>query len=343
MAFRKAERRKAKLRMGLVGPAGSGKTYSSLIIAAGLGDKIALIDTENGSGDLYAGMKGIPDYDICQIEPPYTVQKYLAALKAAEEAGYDVAIIDSLTHAWAGEGGLLDQQGKLADSGRGNSYTAWRQITPLHNKLVEAMLTSRCHIIATMRAKTEYVLKEETKNGRTIQVPQKVGMAPVQRDGMDYEFTLVIDLDVNHNAQASKDRTSLFDGQIFTPSKDTGQLLKKWLESGSDFQPAPLLKAKTEKAETSQKSVDQSDRRSEIWRGYLMVCGNANHAKNAILKIVPGKPSKVWNEDDMKKLEKDLQRRIDETMEKEASGEIFQEAAELSSEPVPASDVNGAV
>ena len=200
MGFRKAERRKAKLRLGLVGSAGSGKTYSALLVAGGIGGKIALIDTENGSGDLYAGMKGIPEYDVCTLAAPYTVQKYLEAIRDAEGSGYDVIIIDSLSHAWAGDGGLLDQQGKIADSGRGNSYTAWRQITPMHNKLVEAMLTSPCHIIATMRAKTEYVLETNDKGKQT---PKKVGMAPVQREGMDYEFTVVFDLDANHNATPS--------------------------------------------------------------------------------------------------------------------------------------------
>ena len=228
MGFRKAERRKAKLRLGIVGPAGSGKTYSALLIAKGLGGRVAVIDTENGSADLYAN---VMEYDVCTLEAPYTVQKYLTAIDEAEKAGYETLIIDSLTHAWAGEGGLLDQQGKIADAGRGNSYTAWRQITPLHNRLVEAMLTSKCHVIATMRSKTEYVLEADDK-GR--QVPKKVGMAPVQREGMDYEFTTVFDLSLTHNATVSKDRTSLFDGQIFKPDEKTGKALLEWLESGAD-------------------------------------------------------------------------------------------------------------
>lgn len=231
MAFRTAERKKAKLRLGLVGPSGSGKTYSSLLIAKGIGGRIALIDTENGSGDLYAGMKDIPQYDISTMSAPYTVEKYLDAIKEAEQAGYSVIIIDSLSHAWAGEGGLLDKQGKIADSGRGNSYTAWRQVTPLHNRLVEKMLTSPCHIIATMRTKVDYVVEVDSKGK---QVPKKIGLAPIQREGMDYEFTVVFDIDLNHNAQVSKDRTALFDGQIFKPGEETGSTLKAWLDTGSD-------------------------------------------------------------------------------------------------------------
>lgn len=155
MAFRKAERKKAKLRLGITGPAGSGKTYSALLIAFGLGGRIAMIDTENGSGDLYANLG---DYDICAITAPYDVRKYLTLIDEAEKAGYDTIIIDSLSHAWSGEGGLLDMQGRIAAASRsGNSYAAWRQVTPWHNKLIDAMLSSSCHIIATMRSKTEYI------------------------------------------------------------------------------------------------------------------------------------------------------------------------------------------
>lgn len=227
MEIRKAQRQKAKLRMGLVAPSGAGKTYSALKLAFGLGGKIGLIDTEHGSGELYADLG---DYDVIQIGAPYSVQKYLDALKAFEQAGYDTVIIDSLSHAWAGEGGLLDKQGKIADRGT-NSFAAWRTVTPEHNSLVQAMLASPCHIVATMRAKTEYVLEVNEKGKQT---PRKVGMAPVQRDGMEYEFTVVFDIDAQHVASTSKDRTRLFDGQFFKITEDTGAQLKQWLESGAD-------------------------------------------------------------------------------------------------------------
>ena len=225
--FERAERSKAKLRLGICGPSGSGKTYSSLLIAKGIGNKIAIADTENRSANLYAHLY---EYDTCHIPKPYTVEKYIKAIDEAEKAGYDVLILDSISHAWAGEGGLLDQQGAIADSGRGNSYTAWRKVTPMHNKFIERMLNCDLHLIATMRSKTEYVLVEQ--NGK--QVPRKVGMAPVQREGMDYEFTVVFDLDLNHKAQTSKDRTSIFDSTIFTPTNETGKQLKTWLEVGKE-------------------------------------------------------------------------------------------------------------
>lgn len=227
MEIRKAERKKAKLRLGIAAPSGAGKTYSALLLAFGLGGKVGLIDSEHGSGDLYADLG---DYDIIQIEAPYTVAKYTQAIKAFEQAGYSTIIIDSLTHAWAGDGGLLDKQGKMADRGT-NSFAAWRTITPEHNNLVDAMLRSPCHIIATMRAKQEYVLET---NDKGKQQPKKVGMAPVQREGMEYEFTVMLDVDMNHIASASKDRTSLFDGQFFKIDQSTGERLLEWLDKGID-------------------------------------------------------------------------------------------------------------
>ena len=247
--IRKAVRKKAKLRLGIAAPSGAGKTYSSLLLAFGLGQKIGLIDTEQGSGDLYADLG---DYDIIQIEAPYTIDKYLQAIKAFEQANYDVIIIDSLSHAWAGDGGLLDKQGKIADSGKGNGYTAWRSITPEHNALVNAMLASSCHIIATMRSKQEYVL-QVNDNGK--QAPKKVGMAPIQRDGMEYEFTVMFDIDINHNATATKDRTRLFDGNIFKITSQTGEQLLEWLNDGVPKEMAELNNFK-EKANNAQNIND---------------------------------------------------------------------------------------
>lgn len=287
MAFRKAERKKAKMRIGLVGPAGSGKTYGALLIAFGLGEKIAMIDTENGSGDLYSSLG---EYDVCTISAPYTVEKYLAAMKEAEDVGYDVLIIDSLSHAWAGEGGLLDQQGKIADSGRKNGYAAWRDVTPLHNRLVEAILTSPCHIIATMRSKTEYVLQE---NERGKMEPKKVGMAPVQREGMDYEFGLVFDLAHNHSAKASKDRTSLFDGQIMTLSMSIGEKLREWMEGGVE--------------------VITVAARRQIWEWYLEhFKHDAGRAKEEILRLTEGRGSNDWTHEDIKVLEAAKKELLDE-------------------------------
>ena len=194
--FQKAQRKKSRLRLALAGPAGSGKTYSALLIAFGIGNwlkdrygkdhgRVAMLDTERGSGELYAHLG---EYDVCEITSPFTPDKYIDAIHEAEREGYSIIIIDSLSHAWAGEGGLLDIHGHIADRS-GNSWAAWRKVTPKHNQLVEAMLQSPCHIIATMRSKMEYV--QVSENGKTV--IKKVGMNPIQRDGVEYEFTLFLD------------------------------------------------------------------------------------------------------------------------------------------------------
>ena len=224
--FKKAERKIAKLRLALIGPSGAGKTYSALLIAKGLSGKVAMIDTERGSGSLYADLA---DYDVLQINPPFTPQKYVDAIHAAEKAGYDVLIIDSLSHAWSGPGGVLEIQDKVAKSTR-NSFSAWREVTPQHNLLVDTILAASCHVIVTMRTKTAYEVV--TEGGKTK--VSKVGTNPVQREGMEYEFTVVMDLSIDgHVASASKDRTSLFDGAYFTPGEETGNKLLFWLNSGA--------------------------------------------------------------------------------------------------------------
>jgi len=228
--FQKAERKKARLRLALCGPAGSGKTFSALQIAKGLGGRIALIDTEHESGSLYADLC---EFDTASLTPPYTPEKYRNAIQAAELAGYSVLIIDSFSHAWVGEGGLLDMHDKAAAASRsGNSFTAWREITPQHNALVEALLGARLHVIATLRTKTAYDLVDD---GNGKKKPVKIGLAPVQREGVDYEFTSVFDLSIDgHVATATKDRTRLFDGKHFVPGIETGQALINWLETGVD-------------------------------------------------------------------------------------------------------------
>ena len=234
--FKRAERKKAKLRLALCAPSGAGKTYSALLIAQGLGGRIAMIDTERGSGELYSNLC---EYDVCQLQPPYSPKKYIEAIHEAERAGYTTIIVDSLTHAWAGQGGLLEEVDKR--KGKGNDFTAWRDITPQHNALVDAMLQSPCHIIATMRTKTAYEVVKDERTGKTK--PVKVGLAPVQRDGLEYEFTVVLDIDVDkHVASASKDRTSLFDGEVFVPTVETGQTILQWLESGVDAPVPPERK-----------------------------------------------------------------------------------------------------
>lgn len=235
MTFQKAVKRQAKLKVAISGPSGSGKTYSALLIASEMGKKIAVIDTENGSASLYADKF---TFDTAEIAPPFTPDKFLTALNDAIVAGYDVVVMDSISHEWAGSGGLLDQKEMLDASGKGNSYTNWASITKKHETFKEAIVQADVHIIATMRSKQDYILQENQKGK---QAPIKVGMAPVQRDGMEYEFTLTLDLSMNHSATVSKDRTSLFDGKVFVPTVETGKQLVDWLNGCTVAdRPAPV-------------------------------------------------------------------------------------------------------
>jgi hypothetical protein len=264
MSFQKAQRKQAKLRLALAGPSGSGKTYSALLIAQGLAPdgRIALIDTERGSGELYSH---IADYDAATLAPPFTPERYIRLIKEAEQSGYAVLIIDSLSHAWTGEGGVLDMHDKATLASRsGNSFLSWREVTPHHNALVDAIIGANLHVIATMRTKTAYDLVDDGKGGKK---PIKVGLAPVQRDGLEYEFTLVMDLSVDsHIATAAKDRTSLFDGQHFIPSPETGATLRDWLDSGVDPVEASQALLNTLKAGVS--AIDNVPHLENWWRAH---------------------------------------------------------------------------
>lgn len=232
MQLRKATRQQAKIRLGLSGPSGSGKTYTALLIAFGITNdwtKIAVIDSENGSADLYSNLG---EYNVLPITAFYEPEKYISAIEACEKAEMEVIIIDSITHEWSGKGGCLDiHERETAAMKIPNSFTAWAKVTPRHQSFVDKILQSKCHIITTVRSKTDYVLAE--KNGK--QVPQKVGMAAQTRDGFEFELTLSLDMDQDHKAFSSKDRTQLFAGKPpFIPSSETGKMIKEWCESGVD-------------------------------------------------------------------------------------------------------------
>jgi hypothetical protein len=233
MQLRKATRQKAKIRLGLSAVAGGGKTYSALLIAKGMcGDwsKVALIDTENGSGDLYCHLG---DYNVLSLQAPYAPEKYTEAIKACENAGMEVIIIDSITHEWDGKGGCLEIVDQLTQgSSHKNSYIAWGKVTPRHQAFIDSILQSKCHVITTVRRKQDY---EMTKgNDGKIKV-EKAGLKEITREGFEYELTVNLELDHGHHATASKDRTGLFSGKPeFIPSEATGQMIAEWCENGVD-------------------------------------------------------------------------------------------------------------
>ena len=237
--FKKAERSKIYMKIAITGPTGSGKTFSALRLAKGIGGKIAVIDSENGSAALYSD---IGDFDHMELRPPFTAQKYIEAIRAAESEGYNVVIVDSLTHAWAGDGGLLDQK-QAKDQRGGNSFTNWAEITRFHEQLKSAMLQSKIHVIVTMRSKMEYS-QEKDGNGKTT--IRKVGLAPIQREEMPYEFTVVFDIDSTHSAETSKDRTGIFTDEVGQITEKHGKRILEWLASGKDPIPEPAGEAPQE-------------------------------------------------------------------------------------------------
>ncbi|APC12925.1 MULTISPECIES: ATP-binding protein [Providencia] len=229
MKFAKALRKKAKLRLALTGPSGSGKTYGALEIAKGLGGKTAVIDTEKGSASLYSDRF---NFDVLELDPPFTPERFIEAIVAAQEAGYDNLIIDSITHEWSGSGGCLELLDGLAKAKyRGNTWSAWSEITPRHNAFLDSILRSDLHIIATMRSKTETAQVDKGNGKKGV---DKLGMKSEQRDGVEYEFTTVLDLNhETHTAMASKDRTGLFSNAEVTQLNElTGKKLMDWLNDG---------------------------------------------------------------------------------------------------------------
>lgn len=224
MHLQKASRKKAKIKLCLQGPSGSGKTYSALLLAYGLCNdwaKICVIDTENHSADLYSQLG---EYNTISLTGPYTPERYMQAIEVCVKAGIEVIIIDSLSHEWEY---IINFHASLS----GNSFTNWSKVTPRHNEFIQRLLDTDKHVIATVRTKQDYVLNE--RNGKMV--PEKIGLKPIQRDDLEYLFTLTFEIDRNHIAQSTKDRTGLFSnkqGQVI--NEDTGKSILEWCNYGKE-------------------------------------------------------------------------------------------------------------
>ncbi len=245
LTFQPASRKKTKLRMALDGPSGSGKTFSALRFAFALGKKIGVIDTEYGSASKYQGESpdGFPwEFQVLELAR-FSPLDYIEAIRAAAAAGFDVLVIDSLSHAWAGKDGALEQVDKAASKSKSNNtYFAWRDVTPMHNEMVDAIIRAPMHVIATMRSKMEYVV-ETDERGKSV--PRKIGMAPVQRQGMEYEFDIVGDIDVDHKLIVSKSRCSaVADAVVKKPGPEFMTAIRTWLESGAEVPPEVIEAAR---------------------------------------------------------------------------------------------------
>jgi len=240
MQLRQSERKQAKIKLAIQGCAGSGKTYSSLLLAFGITNnwsKIAVIDSENGSADLYAHLG---QYNVLNLNNNYSPENYMEAISICENSGkIDVIIIDSLSQSWDF---LLQCHTEMV----GNSFTNWGKITPRQNAFIQRILQSNCHVICTMRTKQDYVLSE--RNGKMV--PEKVGLKAIMREGVDYEFTIVFDVDMKHFANTSKDRTGLFMGKPeFIISENTGKRILDWCNSGVSVESVKLDISKAQTVE----------------------------------------------------------------------------------------------
>lgn len=233
--FQQAKRTNAFIKLAITGPSGSGKTYSALRLAKGLAPegKIALIDTENQSSSLYSSDF---NFEVANVEPPFSVSKLINLTKYVLGGDYEVLIIDSASHWWDG---VLDYKNQLDKRG-GNSFTNWNEASEHYKLMLRAILFSKIHVICCLRSKMEYVLEQ---NDKGKQVPRKVGMAPIFRDNAEYEFSAVFDLDMAHQAKASKDRTQLFGNDIFVITEETGQLIREWLNEHLPDKQAKVLAA----------------------------------------------------------------------------------------------------
>jgi len=228
LQLKKATRKKVKLRLNLSAPSGAGKTYGALLLAKGLvgsWDKIAVIDTENGSASLY---EHLGDFNVIDLDPPFSPERYIDAIDACVSAGMEAIIIDSSSHEWSGPGGCLEINEKLAQARyRGNTWSAWNETTPRHDSFVQKVLHCDSHIITCTRSKMETIMGEDKKI-------KKVGMKDIQRDGWEYELTVSLSIDRDtHMTVASKDRTELFEGkEPFKITEKTGMMIKDWCDKG---------------------------------------------------------------------------------------------------------------
>lgn len=233
--FQKAERRQRKARIAVFGPSGSGKTYTSLAIGSGLGERIALIDTERHSASLYGDR--FP-FETCNLES-HTIDDYCGAIEAAGSAGFDVLIIDSLSHGWHE---LLDEVEKIAKTKyRGNTWSAWSEGTPKQRQLVNAILNYPGHVLATMRSKTEWTTQKNSKGRDT---PVRVGLSPEQGKGIEYEFDMLLEINTDHMGSFIKDRSGQFQDKVLDkPGREVGEQIAKWLGSGAEPAPEPKPQA----------------------------------------------------------------------------------------------------
>lgn len=226
LSFAPATKEASKARIALVGPSGSGKTYTALAMATALSDRVAVIDTERGSASKYVGLNGW-QFDTVQPDS-YSPRSLVDLLGMAAGAGYGVVVIDSLSHYWEGADGMLEQVDRKSSANK--FATGWKDMRPEERKMIDAIISYPGHVIVTLRTKTEYVIVENDKGKKA---PQKVGLKPIQRDGIEYEFDLIGDLDVQNTMRVTKSRIHTLNNAVIPlPGEDLAHQIDEWLSDG---------------------------------------------------------------------------------------------------------------
>lgn len=287
MAFQKATRKRAKLKIALIGPSGSGKTYSALLIAKGMGGRVAVIDTERGSASLYSHLV---DFDVDELQR-FEPEVYIEAIKEAVKNGYSTLIIDSLSHEWE----VTRQIAETGSTNNKNKMAGWAVATPRHQKLIDTILQSPLHVICNMRSKTEWSM-EKDENGKTK--PVKVGLAPVQRPNVEYEFTTIFNLSSDDNsATVEKDRTEIFENFRGRLNEEVGNQFLKWLETGEE-NPAARVALERQKKLTFVllSKLDQKYEDEKVRRRFFEISGKDS--------------MKLWTEEDANKINAALEEAI---------------------------------
>jgi len=288
--FKKAVKHEAKLRMAIIGPSGAGKTYTALAIGTELanGGKVALVDTEHGSASKYADMW---DFDVMELQAPFHPERFMEAVREAEGAGYSVLVLDSLSHAWNGPGGLLEIKEALARKSQYNDYTAWGPAGEIQNRLVETINGCRIHLIATMRSKMKYAMETAEEGNRQKTKVVKLGMEPIQRNDFEYEFDVIGDMDIENYMEVTKTRCPALTGKVFKqPGKEVASILIDWLHGAEKPDPLIAMQSARTGEEWAHAAYDLVYVRSAFeapgrvldWRNYL-TGGNYDAGNNAQL------------------------------------------------------------
>lgn len=289
-----AIREKQKALIGMIGPSGSGKSLSSLLLAYGIVNamlpdaseeekwsKIGAADTEhrrllNYVGQEFNGVK-IGSFKYIDFKPPFTKDRYDMAIKLLKQQGVEVVIVDSLSHQWQGEGGVVETHGEM----QGNSFQNWGKLSKQSTGMVKALTTQDVHVITTLRVKSDYVI--ELVDGKNV--PKKVGMKPIQKDDMEYEFDTVFSIGMDHMARVSKDITNLFYDD-FTIDSSVGEKLYRYLELGVDVQAEE--RAKREAAEKErQANVTKIRELSSTDEEVAKIVSDAEFKSNMQLEKMP--------------------------------------------------------